>query len=889
MTCISSSYCYVPSNFFSSSAPHRPLSSSRPEGSRVVLPAPVIRERACGAWSGCGRRLAISSGGEIRVYDDPSEGQVVSEAMSVPSDGIETVDAPGQRSAKTRSTCVGSDPNESAGSGDSGDLPLATEVRGGWLPVDQETKPADAEGAENTFHTVLCVEAAMYDGGIFSSPGSSPGGTPRSLTPPSARVSPFSSSRRGVAQADRGGAEHKKFVTDHMAADTNASRASNEGVFLTGGQGSQNSSRTTCGSTAVAPATSMRGSSSPPLVGNMRAMCPAGPLAFFGATDGGLGLDSVVATTRTIDLSETPTAGSSGGGTGMGGQDLLGAIKDTSSATLPTAWAATGGGGFEKSTRRSGFRHVLPGENWLAGSLRPSSRRPPDSPPRQRHLSSPETSRQTERTKLTPAAGSDKDDAWTEAVQQDTEGRALQRPVAEPEVLDLRGKLGEGGNVLSGGVDEGKGATMVSSVHPLFRLALPGGAAPRIPSVTGSETASRHEGFTCDGRASSSAKGDSAPTPVRSPWLVRVSCKSKSSSSIAIGHSVGSKSVKVKALASLPPGLASPDLIASSRDGGFVAVGSHACDLVACFRLELHSSDAFYGDPAEKRDAKSSTDCSPPSGGEGKGNTGKGGSPRRRQRRTVPLCTLRLPRGYRAKGLSVVREQKTAGGHHDTFGANVARNSSKVSGEHISDDVVVLVLAGSAVPDADAVIGGASRSCASDKPRPAGSYRRGSTGEEVAYRTVLLRFLLPSGSPAGDAQVLASLTPAAASSQSARGEDSLRGGRGISKTALDGRKNPDPPNIALVGGRDPASGCGLSTSTMVSGRRSSPSNAVGVDESNAVDGCGGNRLEAAVLEAIAGVERRMDDRFGRMEAILAGVCDRMGTLEAAVKGQLTTR
>ncbi len=864
----------------------------------MVLPAPVIRERACGAWSGCGRRLAISAGGEIRIYDDPSEGPLLPEASVVASGEIGPADVPGQQSAKAGSTRLNSDPEASAGGGESEDLPLATGVRGGWLSVDDEAKPAAAEGAASAFRTVLCVEAAMHDGVIFSSPGSSPGGSPRSSSRPAAPVRTPSSPQRGITHGSRGGPQQNNFPpAGHVVAGASASRTRTEGGVLRGGDGSsQGSSRTTPPASAVAaPATTARSSSSPLLMGNMRAMCPAGPLAFFGATDGGLGLDSVFATTRTVGASESLTAGSGAGGASrneMGGQGLLGAIMDTSKATRMAAVAATGGGsGSERSTRRSGFRHVLPGENWLAGSLRPSSRQPRDSPPRQRHPSSPESSRTTGRASLPSAAGSGEDDAGTAGVEPDAQEPALHRPVSEPEVLDLRGKLGEGVHGRTEGVGEGTGPASVASLHPLFRLSLPGGAVPVIPSVTGSNSTPT--------RASASINGDAAPAPVRSPWLVRVSCKNKSSSSSAIGGSGGSESVKVKALASLPPGLASPDLIASSQDGCFVAVGSHACDLVACFRLELRPSNSCHGDAPEDNDTKSSTGRSPrdgheSGGGEGKGNVGsKGGSRRRKQRlrRAVPLCTLRLPRGYRAKGLLVVRETAPAGDHrHEVAGASAARNSGRLSGKNFAEDVAVLVLAGCAVPHAEAASVGASGPRASGAQRPPERHRRGSTGEEMFYRTVLLRFLMPPGPPAGDGQGLASVTPDAGPIESARGENILLGGREISKAPTDGAKLTGPTHGALGGGRDSVSVVGCTTSTGISGSRSSASSGRGADdESDIACGRGDSRLEAALLQAIAGVERRMNDRFNRMETMLVGVCDRLGMLEEAVKGQSSAR
>ncbi|CAN0413213.1 unnamed protein product, partial [Ectocarpus sp. 13 AM-2016] len=43
-----------------------------------------------------------------------------------------------------------------------------------------------------------------------------------------------------------------------------------------------------------------------------------------------------------------------------------------------------------------------------------------------------------------------------------------------------------------------------------------------------------------------------------------------------------------------------------------------------------------------------------------------------------------------------------------------------------------------------------------------------------------------------------------------------------------------------------------------------------------------SRSEAAVLEAIVGLERRMNERMDRMEGMLAGVCDRVEELSASL-------
>lgn len=825
-----------------------------------MLPAPVIRERTCGAWSGCGRRLAVSSGGEIRVYSDPPE------ETAVASGALD------QRPAKAGTVCEGYDPTLSCGKQEAEALPLVTEVRGGWLSADEETQLADhwRAGSGNTFRTTLCVEATMYEGGVLSSPGSSPGGTPSAMSVSARRLRTPASPRLSVAYSGQGG-------RGPVAAASSAPRTRTESGALADGEGSgQSSSHATSSSPMAAAVISTEGSSPPPLIGDMRAMCPAGPLAFFGTTDGGLGLDSVLAATGSTGTSKPF---SSSGLTKRGGNDLLGAIVNTSNAARTAASDAGDAGGIEKPARRGGFRHVLPGESWLAGSLRPSSRsgspsrqRGSSSPESQRDSSAPESSQPTECVTVAPAAGRE-----TAEVAESVVGAS--RPMAALEVLDLRGKLGEGG---AGGGDGNGGAGMasVTSTHPLFRLSLPGGVDPIKSSVIGTNS-----------RASTSNTGKAAATSVRRPWLVRVSCRNKSSSGTAIGGSSGSSGVGVKALASLPPGLASPDLLASSEDGRYVAVGSHACDLVACFRLELGSSDESSIATDEGQDAKSSSDpvgegslpgstnggpltgCG--SGGRGGGKVDKGGVRRRkrRHRRAVPLCTLRLPPGHRAKGLAIVKEKQKPSGRYGTTGTA----GVPALDDDVAEEIVVLVLGGCAVPDARAANGAVRRSSTGGALFPAPD-RRGSTNsssEEAAYRTVLLRYSLPSAS---------SETTRSGVGRGAKGP-SDGGNRTSACTRVPGGSKHVCPASAVSNDFGEQVGRGASSISAGIGARGSTS--VRAQSSAEIDpGTGdGSRFEAIVLEAVAGVERRMDGRFDRVEIMLGDVCDRLGVLEDAVKGQ----
>lgn len=846
--------------------PHFPL--FRSGESRVVLPAPVIRKRACGAWSGCGRRLAVSSGGEIRVYSDPSEENPPS-TVTVAASGV--LD---QQPVRTGTVRGSFDPT----------LPLATEVPGGWLSADQETQPGGqwrATGADNTFCTALCVEASMYEGGILSSPGSSPGGTPSSLSPSARQVKSPPSPRLGVARGSPGG-------RGLVVTASSAPRTRTESGPLADGEGcEQPSSRATSASLLSASVISPP----PPLVGNMRAMCPAGPLAFFGTTDGGLGLDSVIAATGTTGTSGHISAIASSGVTKRRGNELLGAIVSTSTAARTATLGAGDAGGIEKCARRRGFRHVLPGDNWLAGSLRPSSRS--GSPSRQRGSNSPESPRDmsdpvslqpTGCVPVVPSGGRETAGAVA-AVAESVVGAS--QPMAASEILDLRGKLGEGASGVDDLIGRARGASSTST-HPLFKVSLPGEVGTMSPSVIGSSS----DGIAFD-------TGIAAAASVRKPWLVRVSCRSRSSGGTAVAGSSGSDGVGVKSLASLPPGLASPDLLASSEDGRYVAVGSHACDLVACFRLELGSSDERSMAADKDQDAKSSSDpvaeasllsstngdplASCGSGGRGGAKIDKGGVRRRkrRHRRAVPLCTLRLPPGYRAKGLTVVKEKLMPTGHCGTSGS--AARTSSVSGtggepalsdNSVAEGVVVIVLGGCAVPDPHAATSDARRSNTGSSLYPAEPDRRGSSSsssEEASYRTVLLRYLLPSApsETAGSGVVRGRKIP----SDNDHSTSTIAGG---SKHAR--------PAIAPTGCGEQVGSGASSTSAGCRARGSTSASPQSFDENDTGPG-DGTRLEAVILGAVAGAEQRMGARFDRIERMLVGVCDRLGVLEDTVKGQ----
>ncbi|CAN0119352.1 unnamed protein product, partial [Scytosiphon promiscuus] len=824
-------------------------------GTRVVLPAPVRRKRACGAWSGCGRRLALSSGGEIRVYTEPWGNRSPSAARVAPGEGVnsEEKDAPGSHPAKKRNAWLAAE-NPVVIGGDRDDaLPVAIGVRESEVWQKPPTATTDRSGAEDvggTFRTVLCVEAAVYEGGVLSSPGSSPGGTPRPLSP-----------KRNLASLRHGGVDGaesdvvgKGLPPPSTTAVPAAATETRNGSKLDGERKPSSSRTRPSSSHASATGTSL----SKLVLGDMRAMCAAGPLAFFGATDGGLGLGSVLAASGTAEASGAfLTGGSDRGGAKRGGDDLLGAIVGTTNTARADEPNAVGGGSVDVSARRSGFRHVLPGENWLAGSLRPSLRAlRPDSPPTQRDPRSraapervpttPESAPVVSAAAGNPIEGENVSERASSAGPRSISMSATPSSGAAPDVLDLRGKLG--GGIFGGGDGVIEGAATRTSASPTVR----------------SSVSSRSDGSNTCGTSNSTSRGAGAP-PGRGPWLVRASCRSSG--------------VSVKALAPLPPGLASPDLIASSEDGHFVAVGGHACDLVACYHLERQSSSG-----AEEH--------APDSPGKDSAGSGGQGSPtdriaarrqKRRQRRAVPLCTLRLPVGYRAKGLTFVGHGQLSG----SDGAAAMSTNTGVAGHSVAEGggaaarkVTVLVLAGCGVSDANSVPGDSRRPGQLGASLPGDSRRRGArrSSAEASYRTVVLTFSLPSGGPTGDGQDVTTSAPARSMS-TRRKSAVLIGDRkspehscmrdGAETIFEDKTKNDDKKLPAFSGSAAASIGSGPGSST--------PG---GIDGGEDTGDARIARLETAVLQAVAGVERRLDERFNQMERVLGGVCDRLEALES---------
>lgn len=691
-------------------------------------------------------------------------------------------------------------------------------------------------GSDTRFHTVLCAEAAVQggaggiaeEGGVVYSPCSSPQSSPD--TRATARR-PGPSSLSPSPPRPLHDASQRSPASDTAPSDTPSANPDREQRGSHGSHAFSNHSKTSVS----------RGSVSR-LIGDIRSMCPAGPEAFFGATDAGLGLRSFVCPSGSFSNCTSES------GNGIHGDSLLGAIVNDStvraasmdaaeavhssnvSLVSPTATtvrsSADGDGGADGENpvvRRGGFRHVLPGENWLAGSLRPRSRDPlgvpagEQFPPRGASpisdRSSPsscssKTQCATEqcaplvvsgalgdalataempRTKVVAAAAAVSDGSSSSAsavVARIWGGHPRPSSTATAQVLDLRGKLG-------GGVFSGTGnAVAAAQQHPLFRLSfdtgVPGPGMPGAVVLSGGKSGS----ITKDGKGSGGGRrgvrgSDINRYPSRRPWLVRVTCSKSSGTDSMTSASDFVGGVKVQALASLPPALASPDLLASSEDGRFVAVGSHACGLVACYRessqqrvaasecvganvapparISPHEVNIQYGGGVGK-----GLDCFTEAADRQVGAGSEGARSRRKRRpRVMPVCTLRLPPGHKAKGLVFVGRGKArkrtttdvsgngstgvrgevlgAGGKSDCVDATNEAADDDLMGTG-SDETVLLVLAACPVDsvNASSAYGSSKKSASTARRASQGAPSlRGSHGEGSPFRTVLLRFLLP--------------------------------------------------------------------------------------------------------------------------------------------------
>lgn len=554
-------------------------------------------------------------------------------------------------------------------------------------------------------------------------------------------------------------------------------------------------------------------------MGDMRAMCPAGPSAFFGTTDGGLGVGSLFGGGGGLGRSCTAVSASDR----RGGQDLPGAVvsdsvariaaSDTTDAALSfreysspmqssTDDGGDGGGpDVDKHTRRGGFRHVLPGENWLAGSLRPRSRTPPaQSFLKVSHSSEdPLSSMQATQNAAGDAGGvtniADIAEAHNTASTNALDGGllsgapnptlacSLPPSASAPEVIDLRGKIGG----IHAGEGGGAAASGATSTHPLFRLSLGGGIDTALHSSSGSTTAtSRLESVDVRGTSTRTVSGvtnvvvggggesygNTVDAPSRQPWLMRVSCSSRSPAGFSNDPGgAGSDGVRVKTLAALPLELASPDLLASSDDGNVVAVGSHASGLIACYRLSMRPVAGGRPAPGPAADEKNACFAGADSVGSpngtsaagSSGNVARGGGVRRRRhkRLAAPLCTLRLPSGYKAKGLTFVKDGSEGDGDGPfhrrectdyvgtaiRVGAAVGNRGggrspmSAADGASRGEGVAVLVLAGCTIADPNVVA--QTRQGATAKASPLVPRSLGKSAAESSYRTVLLQFSLP--------------------------------------------------------------------------------------------------------------------------------------------------
>ena len=708
---------------------------------------PVAKRRVCGAWSGCGRRLAVSSGGEIRVYhcnrgSGQERGYAESSRCPRPHETPQNQD---QSSSKIHAIASDSRTRDErqaqeAVAVEAGDSPTARGPLAGG-----ESSAVDVTGS---FRTVLVVEAALQEDRATSSPGSSPRSASSFPPPPQWPTWPTS-----CWPGDNGGTMGPTSDAHPVSRTTRRTRAQ---LYRNRHMKSSSLSATR-------------------LIGDMRSMCPAGPLAFFGVTDCGLGLEAFLGggsgnqelvTGEYTPLETVPgdstarasptSAAYADAGTGTGSV-VLDAGGSGSSATTPATarWqtSARNEGGDSGGGGGGGFQHVLPGENWLAGSIRLQS-----------------MDFKTEHS-ASSALRSDSVVAATRQTLTTSPSPSLSishfAPTQAPEIVDLRGKLGKWPGSIGSNAD---------STHPLFRLSLGtgmnttplplssigGGSRMNPASVSTTTTAA----VASDARRNFDRSAAAATeTGSGRPLLLLVT--SAAAQGAAYGKSLEGgggregrgEGVKVQTLASLPPALSSPDLLAASHDGQFVAVGSHALGLVACYRLSSHSATIEPVPASDYHSRISNAGARVPSANEllalgarasglpgccasararrgGHGKVDRGGHQRRRlqnrrrgrgrrsKRQAVPLCTLRLPPGYRAKGLAFV---------------------DPVVPER---QMMVLVLAAcpvsSSVPDTNTAAWTKSAfPTASELPGAPRWRQRRSSRVDSSFCTVLLRFLLP--------------------------------------------------------------------------------------------------------------------------------------------------
>lgn len=178
------------------------------------------------------------------------------------------------------------------------------------------------------------------------------------------------------------------------------------------------------------------------------------------------------------------------------------------------------------------------------------------------------------------------------APPSESKSTSLSTGLTSTEILDLRGKFCDGSGVAGptmhnllrlplGGVD-GSAGNEVSTAKPWASIAAANGAPTRVHVDVGGREKERG---TADGSSGSEGGRCGRKESVRQPFLLRVTTNRPTvAESVHAGRNK-ENAVTVQTLASLPPCLSSPDIVASSDDGVFVCVGSHACGLVACYRV----------------------------------------------------------------------------------------------------------------------------------------------------------------------------------------------------------------------------------------------------------------------------------------------------------------
>lgn len=345
-----------------------------------------------------------------------------------------------------------------------------------------------------------------------------------------------------------------------------------------------------------------------------------------------------------------------------------------------------------------------------------------------------------------------------------------------PEILDLRGKLG----------DRNADSVGAGVTHPLFRISM-GSDVDVGSSVERVSTAPSHQGHF-----PALVGSDAVGAPRREPWLVRVVVDNYRAAAGRRDHADGAQGgIEVEALARLPPALSSPDLVASSPDGKLVAVGSHASGLVACYRVAPTQGDVVAALTAAGSSGVGSGDRlgrGPYFGSESqatllrtrdlRGSSAHRGRTKSSRRRARAVCTLRLPTGHRAKGLAFADFGGVPGGGEEPRGN---------PGADASPTAVFVLAAAPMTSSAFSAIPGS----------------RGLVTDAAALRpvsTVLLRFVLPEPvdtkvvPPSVEAMLSSAKAPASSDRDLVEGRRSpvLLGERLTQREALRAPEDEDP-------------------------------------------------------------------------------------------------